>query len=85
MSSDQSDAKSRRRPVVKATRRQTDKPVKKGFYLSIDAARRLGVTATMDGRDESSIVDELIRTHLRKYVVQVRGERGGEEVSMDAE
>lgn len=85
MSTELPDAKSRRRPAAKVTKRQSDKPVKKGFYLSIDAARRLGVTATMDGRDESSIVDELIRTHLRKYVVQVRGDRGGEEGPMVAE
>jgi hypothetical protein len=64
--------KSRRRSVAKSTKKQGEKPVKIGLYLSLDAARRLGVTATMEGLDRSHIVDELIRTHLRKYVVQVR-------------
>jgi hypothetical protein len=85
MSPDPSDSKSRRRPAVKPMKRQGDKPVKKGFYLSLDAARRLGVTATMEDRDESGIVDELIRTHLRKYVVHVRGDRGTEEGASDVE
>jgi hypothetical protein len=29
----------------------------------------------MEGLDRSQIVDELIRTHLRKYVVQARSDR----------
>lgn len=80
MSTEEQVPKGRRRPVVKSTRKQGEKPVKVGLYLSLDAARRLGVTATMEGIDRSQIVDDLIRTHLRKYVVQVRTDRSmGEE------
>jgi hypothetical protein len=75
MSTEDQVPKSRRRPVAKSTRKQGEKPVKVGLYLSLDAARRLGVTATMEGVDRSQIVDDLIRTHLRKYVVQVRSDR----------
>lgn len=67
--------KGRRRPVAKATKKPNERSVKVGLYLSLDAARRLGITATMEGTDRSQIVDELIRTHLRKYVVQVRSDR----------
>jgi hypothetical protein len=78
MSSEESVPKSRRRPVAKSTRKQNDRSIKVGLYLSLDASRRLGVTATMEGVDRSQIVDELIRTHLRKYVVQVRSERSSD-------
>jgi hypothetical protein len=77
MSTQQPDPKSPRRPVAKSTKRPGEKPIKIGLYLSLDAARRLGVTATMEGIDRSQIVDDLIRTHLRKYVVQVRSDRAG--------
>ena len=81
MSSEEQASKGRRRPVSKSTKKQGEKPVKVGLYLSLDAARRLGVTATMEGVDRSQIVDDLIRTHLRKYVVQVRADRAAGEDS----
>jgi hypothetical protein len=81
MSTDEQVPRTRRRSVAKSTRKQGEKPVKVGLHLSLDAARRLGVTATMEGVDRSQIVDELIRTHLRKYVVQVRSDRSGGEDS----
>lgn len=80
MSTEEQVPKGRRRSVAKSTKKQGEKSVKVGLYLSLDAARRLGVTATMEGLDRSQIVDDLIRTHLRKYVVQVRTDRtAGEE------
>ena len=79
MSTEEQNSKSRRRQVAKSTKKQVERPIKVGLYLSLDASRRLGVTATMEGLDRSQIVDELIRTHLRKYVVQVRSERSGGE------
>jgi len=79
MSIEESAPKSRRRPVAKSTKKPSDRPIKVGLYLSLDASRRLGITATMEGMDRSRIVDELIRTHLRKYVVQVRPERRGDD------
>lgn len=85
MSSGGAATKSRRRSVAKSSRRQSDKPVKVGLYLSLDASRRLGITATMEGRGRSQIVDDLIRTHLRKYVVQVRSQRPEVEANPEAE
>jgi hypothetical protein len=78
MSSGELVPKSRRRQVPRSPRNQVERSVKVGLYLSLDAARRLGVTATMEGRDRSQIVDELIRTHLRKYVVQIRPDRASD-------
>jgi hypothetical protein len=88
MSSGELVPKSRRRQVSRTPRKQVERSVKVGLYLSLDAARRLDVTATMEGRDRSQIVDELIRAHLRKYVVQVRTDRGSDggtsnEVALD--
>ena len=78
MSSGELVPKSHQRRVSRSPRKQVERSVKVGLYLSLDAARRLGVTATMEGRDRSQIVDELIRTHLRKCVVQVRPDRGSD-------
>jgi len=71
------------RPGSVAT--STRKPVERTFisegrvHLSLEAARCLGGTATMEGLDRGQIVQELIRTHLRKYVVQVRSDRTPDE------
>ena len=35
---------------------------------------RLQLHATMTGRDDSAVVRDLIRAHLRRFVVQDRGE-----------
>ena len=45
--------------------------------------RRLGVHAVLTGRRPSAVIEDLILTHLRRWVVQDRGEnpadgRGGE-------
>ena len=65
-------AKARKRPVAKSSKPAEEKPMKIGLHLSPESWRRLGVTSTMENRSQSRIVDELIRQHLRKYVVQVR-------------
>ena len=50
------------------------KPTKKvWFYLSDDAIKRLGVHATMEGRDRSAVVDQLITEGLRRWRVQELG------------
>jgi hypothetical protein len=79
MSPEKQSSKSRSRLIAKSTKKPGERRIKVGLYLSLDAARRLGITATMDGIDRSQIVDELIRTHLRKYVVQVRSDRSSED------
>ena len=78
MSTIDPDQKSRRKSVAKSPRRPGEKPVKIGLYLSVDSFRRLGIKSLMDGQDKSQIVDELIKNHLPRYVVQVRSDRGGE-------
>ncbi|MBV8267996.1 MAG: hypothetical protein JO252_16855 [Planctomycetaceae bacterium] len=71
-------------PVAKPRRRRSaagDKsPVRHGalktkvsFYLTVDAARRLGVHALWKDVDRSQLVEELIQTHLREFVVSHRG------------
>jgi hypothetical protein len=78
-------AKSRRRPVAKATRPKPEEKTKIGLYISVESARRLGITATMEGLDRSRIVDDLIRQHCRKYVVQVRSTRPEDSASVPEE
>ena len=88
MSQEEPVPKPRRRQGARSSKKPVDRSVKIGLYLSLDASRRLAVTAAMEGLDRSQIVDELIRTHLRKYVVQVRADRTAEgaapgEVALD--
>ncbi len=71
-------AKPRRRLVAKSSRLADEKPMKIGLHLSPESWRRLGVTSTMENKTQSQIVDDLIRQHLRKYVVQVRSTRSEE-------
>jgi hypothetical protein len=65
--------KPRRRPASRSTRPQVVSKVKVGLYISPESARRLGATALMEGKDRSDLVDELIRQHLRRWVVVDRG------------
>jgi hypothetical protein len=65
--------KPRRRPVSRSTKPQVASKVKVGLYISPESARRLGATALMEGKDRSDLVDELIRQHLRRWVVVDRG------------
>lgn len=46
--------------------------VKIAAYVSLESARRLGIHATMTDQDRSTIIDTLIREHLRDWVVQYR-------------
>ena len=65
-----------RRQVNRSTRGGVEKPAKTAVYLSAESMRKLGVTALMEGRSQSDIVDELIRLHLRKYRVQTLDRSG---------
>ena len=49
--------------------------VKIAAYISLESARRLGIHATMTDQDKSTIIDGLIREHLRDWVVQYRPKR----------
>lgn len=68
--------KPRRRPGAKAPQRKDGKDamkLKKNLSLSVDAAQRLSVHATMMGVSDSDLVERLIREHLRRFVVSDRG------------
>lgn len=65
--------KPRRRSVSRSTKPQVAPKIKVGLYISPESARRLGATALMEGKDRSDLVDELIRQHLRRWVVVDRG------------
>ena len=54
-------------------------------YVSQESARRLGIHATMTDQDKSTIIDGLIRDHLRDWVVQYRPSRAAEETAPDTE
>ena len=67
------EPKSRRGRVNKSPKSQEAKSkVKIAAYVSLESARRLGIHATMTDQDRSTIIDTLIREHLRDWVVQYR-------------
>lgn len=68
--------KQRRRTGAKAPMRKdamNGLKVKKNLCLSVDAVQRLSVHAAMLGETDSSLVERLIREHLRRFVVSDRG------------
>lgn len=73
-----------RRQVAKSTARPADKSIKTAVNLSPESMRRLAITSVMEGRTQSELVDELIRLHLRKYVVQTRDRSASEEFAGQA-
>lgn len=67
------EPKARKSRAAKTPKLQdAKKKVKISIYVSLESARRLGIHATMTSLDRSSIVDSLIREHLRDWVVQYR-------------
>ena len=72
--------------MAKRCNGRTGRPARKverKMSLSAEADRRLGVHAVLTGRRPSAVIEDLILTHLRRWVVQDRGEnpadgRGGE-------
>jgi hypothetical protein len=78
------EPKSRRGRGNKSPRTQDAKSkVKIAAYVSQESARRLGIHATMTDQDRSTIIDTLIREHLRDWVVQYRP--SGAKLSDEAE
>lgn len=71
-----------RRKDAKAQRREEAARVKLSVILSLEARRRLGTHAAQTLRSESSLIEELICAHLRRFVVCDRG-APGTEVSAD--
>lgn len=63
----------RKRPSAKAVAGQGAVKVKATIHLSGEADKRLSVHATMMEMDRSELVEHLIVTHLKRYVVSDRG------------
>jgi len=67
-------AEQRRRRASRPPERPAASRVKCTILLSPEADIRLDVHAKMSGVDRSVLVEQLIREHLRRYVVQDRGQ-----------
>ena len=80
------EPRAKRPRVAKSPKGQDAKAkVKIAAYVSQESARRLGIHATMTDQDKSTIIDNLIREHLRDWVVQYRpSSRSGEEPTDEA-
>lgn len=72
------NGKARKRPVAKAATGQVVAKVKATIHLSGDADKRLSVHATMMEMDRSELVEYLIQTHLKRWVISDRGLAGGD-------
>ncbi len=67
------DARPRKRQSGKAVKQPSDAKVKATIHLSSEASQRLSVHATMMNMDRSELVEQLIRDHLKRFVVSDRG------------
>lgn len=65
--------KPRKRQAVKAAGRQGGEKVKATIHLTLEASQRLTVHAAMMGLDRSELVEQLIKDHLKRFVVSDRG------------
>lgn len=84
MTAQLSEGKARKRSAAKAAGRQTAEKVKATIHLSLEASQRLTVHAAMMGMDRSELVEQLIRDHLKRFVVSDRGGGSSEGSSLDA-
>ena len=74
--------KARKRSTVKAAKTQSADKVKATIHLSLEASQRLTVHAAMLGLDRSTLVEQLIRDNLKRFVVS---DRGGQAESGDSQ
>lgn len=81
--SETNNGKPRKRTAVKTSGRQSGDKVKATIHLTVDASQRLTVHAAMMGMDRSELVEQLIRDHLKRFVVSDRG--GGSSEGSSAE
>lgn len=65
--------KPRKRQAAKAAGRQGGEKVKATIHLTLEASQRLTVHAAMMGMDRSELVEQLIKDHLKRFVVSDRG------------
>jgi hypothetical protein len=71
--SEQGGGKPRKRSAVKAAGRPGGEKVKATIHLTLEASQRLTVHAAMMSMDRSELVEQLIRDHLKRFVVSDRG------------
>lgn len=64
-----------RRQVARSTARPVEDKVKTAVLLSAEMKRRLEIEEVMSQRSQSEIVEELIREHIRRWVVSDRGNK----------
>jgi hypothetical protein len=67
------NGKTRKRQTGKTGVRPAVSKVKSTIHLSLEASQRLTVHAAMLGLDRSELVEHLINTHLKRFVVSDRG------------
>jgi hypothetical protein len=67
-------AKSPRRQAKKPTSPRVESQIKTAVHISPEAFRRLGIACVMEGRTQSDLMEQLILTGTRHYVVSVRGQ-----------
>ena len=67
------ESKPRKRSAVKAASRPNGEKLKATIHLTVEASQRLTVHAAMTGMDRSELVEQLIRDHLKRFVVSDRG------------
>lgn len=74
-SQDVQAGKPRKRQPAKALARVATKKVKSTIHLTPEASQRLDIHVAMmgPGFDRSNLIEHLINTHLRRYVVSDRG------------
>jgi hypothetical protein len=82
---DATPIKRTRRSVTRSTTPRADKPIKTAVCLSPESMRRLAVYCAVEGRTQSSVIEELIGSSplLRRYVVQDRGRDRAASVEAD--
>ena len=81
--SETNNGKARKRSAVKAAGRQSSEKVKATIHLTVEASQRLTVHAAMMGMDRSELVEQLIRDHLKRFVVSDRGGGASEVISSE--
>ena len=71
------NGKTRKRAMAKPANPVAITKVKATIHLTAENHKRLSVHAAMLGVDRSELVESLIATHLKRFVVSDRGDRAG--------
>ena len=75
--------RNRKTTDAKASKRATGPRIKTSIHISVEAWQRLGIHATMMNLDRSELMEQLIRDHLKRYVVSDRGGLPNEDNPLD--